>query len=627
MTFLHPLGLLGLIGIPILILVYILKNRYTEQTIAATYLWRLSERFLKKRNPLSRITGIISLILQLLLVATLSLAIAHPIITLKGAANEYCFVLDGSASMSMQTNGKTRFDAAKSEINKIIDKANDGSVFTLVYVTDITETVFELEDSKALAKERIANLKCSDCAIDYTDSIGVAQRIFNQNSSVLTYLVTDEDYSEHTNVEVINVQNREKNASIYDVKYQSTGTNSYIVSGKAISNGGDVVSDIEVRNNVENRPLATARIEIANGIETTFEIAFESEAFYSLTVSLLAEDSMMSDNTAKVYDLKVENSYKTLLVSDTPFLLKSAIEAVSSAEITVMSYEDYKELEANLTINGETPSGYGLYIYDAYNPAILPDDGTIWFVGPTENISGAGFSVQGEVEFDDGVQIELNKSSNSVMKKLTNGLTGDSAYVKKFTKCGIFGDFKTIYSYIGNPVIFTGESSSGNREVVFAFNLHDTNFTLLSDYPILLYNLLEYSFPAVLDRAEYYAGETVTVNVIPGCTGIRVTPPSGQHYYVDSLSAVSEVTLGEVGEYKITLESSGSSREFYIYSSIPMDERVPEGTGASPYNIVGAQGNSKRDGKYDPIVIFFICAALFFTAEWMVYCYDKYQLR
>ena len=71
MTFLYPIGLIGLIGIPILIIVYLIKNRYTEQTIASTYLWRLSERFIKRRNPFSRLTGIISLILQLLLITTL----------------------------------------------------------------------------------------------------------------------------------------------------------------------------------------------------------------------------------------------------------------------------------------------------------------------------------------------------------------------------------------------------------------------------------------------------------------------------------------------------------------------------------------------------------------------------
>ena len=101
MSFVYPLGLLGLIGIPILIAIYIIKNKYTEQTVASTYLWTLSERFLKRKNPVSPVAGIISLILQILAVTVISLAIAHPSITFHGA-NEYCFVLDTSASMSME---------------------------------------------------------------------------------------------------------------------------------------------------------------------------------------------------------------------------------------------------------------------------------------------------------------------------------------------------------------------------------------------------------------------------------------------------------------------------------------------------------------------------------------------
>ncbi|MDE7076738.1 MAG: BatA domain-containing protein, partial [Clostridia bacterium] len=43
MTLLYPLGLLGLLAIPVLILIYIIKSKYTEQVISSTYLWTLSE--------------------------------------------------------------------------------------------------------------------------------------------------------------------------------------------------------------------------------------------------------------------------------------------------------------------------------------------------------------------------------------------------------------------------------------------------------------------------------------------------------------------------------------------------------------------------------------------------------
>ena len=60
MSFIYPLGLIGLIGVPILIIIYIIKNKYTEQIVTSTYLWTLSEKFLKKRKQINLLSGIIS---------------------------------------------------------------------------------------------------------------------------------------------------------------------------------------------------------------------------------------------------------------------------------------------------------------------------------------------------------------------------------------------------------------------------------------------------------------------------------------------------------------------------------------------------------------------------------------
>ena len=62
MSFYFPLGLLALLGIPVLILIYIIKSKYTEQTIASTYLLELSEKFLQRRRPVSKLTGILTMI-------------------------------------------------------------------------------------------------------------------------------------------------------------------------------------------------------------------------------------------------------------------------------------------------------------------------------------------------------------------------------------------------------------------------------------------------------------------------------------------------------------------------------------------------------------------------------------
>ena len=167
MTFLYPLGLLGLVGIPVLILIYIIKNKYTEQTVSATYLWTLSERFLRRRNPLNKLAGIISLILQILAVALISLIIAHPVLVLPNAANEYCFILDASGSMLMQSEGKTRFEEGKERIAALIDESVDGSTYSLIYVGENTGLIFEKLDNKEQALHPRAGASPAPCYLTF----------------------------------------------------------------------------------------------------------------------------------------------------------------------------------------------------------------------------------------------------------------------------------------------------------------------------------------------------------------------------------------------------------------------------------------------------------------------------
>ena len=628
MTFLYPIGLLGLIGIPLLIIVYLIKNRYTEQTVASTFLWRLSERFLKRRNPLSKITGIIGLILQLLLVLVVSLAVAHPTVILKGAAYEYCFILDGSASMNMSADGVTRFELAKDEISDVIRDAGNGSTFTVVLVGETTEVIIEKSDDPIKVRDRLSVLSPSAATVAYSEAIGIAQGYFDENPALRTYLVTDTDYAECENVTLINVARTENNVSLEDVKYVKSGKNTVTVSGNVVSYGADRVVDVTVHSDSSDEILGETKVQAFKDEPTRFTFSLELSEFYSITVRIPTEDALSLDNVATVYDIESENSYNALLISDAPFLIESAVNALSNADIKVISVEAYEREEERMLALDKTVSGYSLYIFDGYTPKQLPKDGSVWLLGVDSNVEGSGFSVQGEVVLEGGGDvISLTTSTLSTVRKLTEGMIGNEITIAKYMKCGLYSDFITLYSYRGNPVVFTGMNAYGNREVVFTFNIHDSNMTLFIDYLALLGNLLDYSFPEVIEATEYYCGDTAEINVISGCESIRVESPDGEIVYTDISKAVSEFELTEVGEYKITVNVSGAERPaYYIYSSVPKEERRP----VASEDYIGIQGEASEvgsDGRYDPSALLLILAALLFTAEWMVYCYDKYQLR
>ena len=224
MRFLYPLGLLGLLGIPVLIIIYIIKNKYTEQIVPSTYLWNLSEKFLKKKKPISLISGIISLILQILIVIIISIVISQPIITIPNSAKDYCFILDASGSMNFESDEQTRMETAKDEIEEIIYDSKDGSTFTLIYVGDTSKVVYENFSDKDRAVEMLNNLEPTGVSVGLDGILKHVQNYFNENKSLETYLVTDKNYTS-SNINVINVSNHEKNFAVYGTTTMVEGTN------------------------------------------------------------------------------------------------------------------------------------------------------------------------------------------------------------------------------------------------------------------------------------------------------------------------------------------------------------------------------------------------------------------
>ena len=614
MIFLQPLGLLGLIGIPILILVYILKNKFVEQILPSVYIWNLSERFIKRRNPLNRLTGIISLVLQLLLVTVISLSIAHPVLVLKGEAKEYVFLLDGSGSMSAISEEGSRLDRAKAQIGSVIEESCDGSTFTLVYVSDGTRVVYEATEDKEKAVQMLSDLAPVDSPASLTDAIGIVQGIFNKNSSALIYLLSDNEYDKVENLSFINLSAGEINHALSDVYFTERG-GKVSVYGTVDYYSAEGELTVLVYADDAKEPISSTTVTGAPSDSVDFRIGFDLPYFTSLTVKVKEEDSLVKDDTVVLYNSKTENTYKALLVSDAPFFITSAISSVSAVEVQVVASKDYQPTK-----------GFDLYIFDSFTPYDIPTDGAVWFFNPTVSTEGTGFSVQGVYEPGGSIELSLSSAHSSLAGKLLANMTGDGIFTSKYVKCGLYDNFTTLIEHKGNPVVFTGSNDFGNREVVFAFDLHDSNFPLLSDFIALFGNLIDFSFPTVLDRTEYTAGDFLSVNVVSGTDSIIVRSPSGEVTYLPIGDTVADMYLSESGIHEIELTSSGSSKKYYVFSKFSEAESDPASSGGELI-LLGEAGSEGIDGKYDNLILLFIGLMLLFCADWVVYCYEKYQLR
>jgi hypothetical protein len=596
--------------------------------VSTTYIWTVSERFLKNKKKLPKIAGIISLILQIIIVATISIVIAGPSLVFKGAASEYCFILDASGSMNTENDGKTRFEIGKEEIKKVIEKSQNGGLYTLIYVGDTsTNVLFEHEESKEDAIGALDTIEPSLSSVDITDAIELAQGYFTKNRGAKVYFITDASYEDHNNVEVINVARGEDNFSI--------NSPTYILSGGSLSVSANINATANKEINVdffyndESEPSDTKRITVKAGEVGEISFTREAATFEKLTLRIRESDSLSLDNEAVIYNLHSQDSYSALLISDTPFFLKTAIETVTSSDVTVMSSKEYRKKIEDIS-NGKAPiSGYGLYVFDGITPDTLPKDGSVWLLNVAASVEGTGISFQGDVDPRDIVYPTLSEATSTLGEKLTKDITAKDFSTDKFIKYGVSG-FTPIYEYNKQPILFANENEHGNRQVVFAFSLHDTNLPLLADFIPLISNLLKYSFPDILDRANYECGEKLEINAPQNATEIKITSPSGLVEYPISSAVASEFILSEPGTYTISVTvgdgNEKTTREHFVSAVLTENESTSTPTDTS-FSLQGKAREGGLDAIYDDIIVLMILLAVIFSVDWMVYCYDKYQLR
>lgn len=611
MRFLYPLGLLGLLGIPILIIIYIIKNKYTEQVVPSTYLWKLSEKFLPKKKPITLISGIISLILQILAVVIVSLLIAQPIFTIPNSAKDYCLILDGSGSMNYVNGETTRMELGKDKIETIIADSKNGSTYTLIYVGATSKVVYEKLSDKDKAIELLNRLEPSGVTIGLDGIISHVQKYFNSNKSLESYFVTDKDYKSE-NVNIINVSNHEENYAVYETTTMVDGNNLKI-STNLVSYESSTTLNIEIY--VDDELVKKDDVEVTKGVEKNLESYIDILDYESLEVRITNQDALALDNQEILFNVKKTHEYKTLIVSDRPFYLETIINSVGNTKIDIVSREQYTS----------EMTGYSLYVFDSFAPTVLPDDGTIWLFGASTSIDKSGFSVQDVIENEEGLAATYPKNSSSIYKTLTSGLFKEQVYLKKYYKYGLYKNFTILLTHEGDPLIFTGLTDNGNREVVFAFDLHDSNMPLLLDYITLSKNLLDYSFPVIIEDSNYVCGETVSLNVLSNCDSIRVENPKGVVNYLDVSSEITSFVTTEVGVYKISVMNGDKETIFKIFVNMPIEEQ--HSTEVAEFDLIGVKENNYRDGIYDELIILFIILAVIYMADWMVYCYEQYQLR
>lgn len=632
MSFQYPWGLLLLLAIPVLIVIYILLNKYKEDTVSSSYVWELSKKFIKKKNPINTFSKLLALILQCCAIVFLAFSLAQPIFSFKNGADNIVFILDSSASMKMKSaddDTKTKFDVAKEKIKDVVANSTNGCTFSLILADSSTKAVCQNISDVDIFNSFIDNAEIDDNNSNLDNALSIAQSMVSENKGSLCYIATDEtiDLGENPgdNLKVLDVSSKDNNYAIKDLEYSYDSRKKVMtLKTKVISYAED--TEIKVEFFVNNKSLGQKRLNVEKGKLSDIsvdipDLAGNYKTYESIKASVLNEDKLPEDNDYYLYRSEGDIT-KILLVSSNPLYFEAAFSALNSNNCRIYC----EVMESSQYALYSSVTGFDIYVFDGYSPKQLPADGAVWLFN-VDSVKGCGFVCQEEVKpVNPGALAKYtSNSSDLIFQQLTKNLSmKNSIKVGQYKRYTLNNKFTVLLSCDNVPFIFAGKNDNNQRQIVCNFDLQHSDLPMLADYIILMRNFISYSNPKVLDVFKYEAGDTVTFSLPDSAKTIVVTTPSGKEEPI-SKTDLTTYRLEEAGTYSVKVTNYfGREKVVNFYSAYPSDESDPLKADGKQRSIVKNSQEQKANAIYDDILPFVIVAVVFFLTDWILYGHEQF---
>jgi len=424
MTWLIPLGLLGLLGIAALIVIYILKPKFQEKQVSTTFVWKLTLKYNKKKIPFQWLTGSIILIVQILMIGLIAFMMTHPIFISHASPNETIIILDASAHMMAHCDeGEIRFTRAIREIRDMADNASESSRMSLIIGNESPSFLVNRADSReAIVSALDTRVSPTFGTMDIDAAMYQAQTILELNPNAEVILFTARQFSDPGIVTIRDMSEGEWNAAILDFRYElNDGWFDFEARVASFNATADLsmrlyITDTAIYGNTlveRTRPVGTITRRLVENEETTVRWTGSSTQIHSFREARIVfvnpqhSYPIGSPNRYRVYDIGdsfgFDNEFVLIsneaerfhvqIISPRPDFLSAALIAIGGVEVTVApmfpSGGDDDGTGTPIPDTGLTiddfiviTSGFHLYIFDGVIPRSLPQDGVVWFFNP-----------------------------------------------------------------------------------------------------------------------------------------------------------------------------------------------------------------------------------------------------
>ncbi|BCZ48495.1 hypothetical protein psyc5s11_45620 [Clostridium gelidum] len=581
---LWPLALL--ITIPLVILLYILKRKYREKEVSSSLLWKEAYKNTQANTPWEKLKVSIMMILQILIILLIIFALMSPFLKFGGKTyKNLIIVMDTTASMStLYERDKTRLD--------------EGKEMTKEYIKSIKEST----NNYIIAFNGTSNIETKNSIDEVTQTYGSGDI-----SSVLSYVrslgegleeyevlvVTDKNIDlGDVNGKVISLANSGENAAITNLSHKFVEGKMKVIATVKNTGNSDYSGDFSLYNGDEL--LKVESLDLPKGESKTLNFELEDFKGDYLKGELSKKDLISGDNT--YYDVVSNNKgKKVLLVTEKNVFLEKSFNNIENVDL-------YKTND----VNNMTEEDYDLYVFDNVTPEIMPKKGSILFINPTSN---EFFKVENKEELGQatGVQEELSKYTKDIKFTLSSYKNIELPY---------FG--KAFLKVDGNTIGFLGEIN-GRSIAALGFDVHNSDFVLKKEFPILVYELGEKLIKSgILYKNNYKAGDEIVIKGTPFGKSLKVKSLNKNYIGVTQGSRYNSIS--ELGLYKVQEESNENEKSEEMFSiNFPTDEETNLGE-----ENIGEENNLKSEVKIlkkglSLVPLLLMLAIIGLLTEWILY--------
>ena len=180
-----PFALLGLAGLGILIGIYLLRNRFRQQTVSSLMLWEDHKKPRQGGLRFSRIQTPLLFLLELLAILLLALAAAGPLVRKQRETASYMIILDDSYSM-LAGSESTAQQRAK---GAILDRLNSRKIFRVQFILAGSEPRLLARSARSTTQVQriLEDWTCRSQTADLTGAVLLAMDLAGRSARVLVF--------------------------------------------------------------------------------------------------------------------------------------------------------------------------------------------------------------------------------------------------------------------------------------------------------------------------------------------------------------------------------------------------------------------------------------------------------